>query len=178
MSDPGGPSGRDVFEILVREHADMLAAYLRSLIWTPSAVDDLFQETMLVAWTSLQQYDRDRPFGPWLRGIARNLVCEHQRRGKVRAWVDDLDVLNGLDERYDRLAIPGEIFRDRADRLLGCLARLPESMREAVELVYARGLLLRQIAQSVGASEESIKKRVQRARQLLARCLQTGEVTS
>ena len=38
----------------------------------PSAVDDLFQETMLIAWQKITAYDRLRPFGAWLRGIARN----------------------------------------------------------------------------------------------------------
>lgn len=175
MPQSEGPSGREVFEILVREHADMLTAYTRSLLWSPSASDDLFQETMLVAWKQLGQYDRSRPFGPWLRGIARNLALEHDRKTRVRSAATDSAVLDALDERYGRLAPPGHSFRDRADRLLSCLPRLPDAMREVIEMMYARGLLLKQIADSLGSSEESIKKRAQRARQLLARCVLAGE---
>ena len=58
----------DVFAILVREHADRLLAYLRATV-PASSVDDLFQETVLVAWRRLPDYDRARPFGAWLRGI-------------------------------------------------------------------------------------------------------------
>ena len=61
---------RAVFDILVHEHADMLAAYLRTLLGRDSSLDDIFQETMLVAWRRLEDYDRSRPFAPWLRGIA------------------------------------------------------------------------------------------------------------
>lgn len=171
-----GPSGREVFEILARENADMLASYLRSLLGSDSALDDVFQEALVVAWRRLSEYDRRRPFGPWLRGIARHLVMEHHRKGRVRAATVDDAVLEALDSRFDRFARSGEGFRQRTDQLLGCLARLPEAMREAIELVYARGLMLRQIALAVGAAEETIKKRVQRARAALAECLNDGAV--
>ena len=44
-------------------------------------LDDIFQEVLVVAWRRLPEYDRKRSFGPWLRGIARNLVMEHHRKG-------------------------------------------------------------------------------------------------
>lgn len=176
MHAANDPSGREVFEILARENADMLAAYLRSLLGSDSALDDIFQEALVVAWRRLKEYDRSRPFGAWLRGIARHLVMEHHRRGKVRAAAVDEAVLEALDARYDRFARSGEGFTQRAEQLLTCLSRLPETMREVVEMVYARGLLLKQIALSLGAAEETVKKRVQRARSALAECM--GEVAS
>lgn len=171
------PSGRDVFEILVREHADMLIAYLRSLLGADPTVDDIFQQSMLVAWRRLSEYDRARPFGPWLRGISRTLVLEHHRRGRARATCTDPAVLAELDVRYDQVsAMPGDSFRERADRLNACMARLPEAMRNAIEMVYARGMMIAIAADALGASEEAVKKRVQRARILLAECLRSGGV--
>ncbi len=54
------------FEILARENSRMLTVYLRSLVRDEAAVDDLFQEAMVVAWRRLDECDLDRPFGPWL----------------------------------------------------------------------------------------------------------------
>lgn len=177
MSDKGGPSARQVFEILAREHADMLTAYLRSLVRTPSAVDDLFQETMLVVWRRLGDYDNAQPFGPWMRGIAQRIVMEHHRRGRASAATIDPAVLAELDRRYEDLArLPGDTFRERAERITKCLARLPEHMRAAIEMVYMRGMVMAGAAVALDASEEAIKKRVQRGRQLLAECVRTGEV--
>lgn len=172
-----GPSGREVFEILVREHADMLAAYTRSLAWSGTASDDLFQETMLTAWRRLAEYDRSRPFGPWLRGIARNLCLSISRSSKSGPVTTDAGVLDALEARYARFLPPGTAFRERAERLLGCLERLPEAMREVIDMMYARGLMLAQIAGSIGDSEESVKKRAQRARKLLAECVLSMEQT-
>lgn len=177
MSDEApGQSGREVFEILVREHADMLTAYLRSLTGPRAAVDDLFQQAMLVAWRRLKDYDRSRPFGPWLRGIAQRLVLEHHRKGRAAAICLDPVVLAELDVRFERVAaLPGDTFRERAERMTSCLEKLPEAMRRAIDLVYARGLLISAAAESLGASEEAVKKRVQRGRQLLAECILSQE---
>lgn len=154
----------------------MLTAYLRSLLGADSSVDDIFQQSMLVAWRRLDAYDRSRPFGPWLRGIAQRLVLEHHRRGRARPATTDPGVLAELDLRFECVATGrGDCFRDRAERLLACLARLPDAMRHAIEMVYARGLLITAAADALGASEEAVKKRVQRGRQLLAECLRGGE---
>src|SRR5438477_7044185 len=108
---------RAVFEILVREHVDMLGAYLRTLLGSDSSVDDIFQEAMLVAWRRLPDYDRSRPFAPWLRGIAQLLVMEHARKRKARPLAIDPDILVEIDRRFDMLARgPGDTFRERAER--------------------------------------------------------------
>ena len=172
---PAMASAREVFEILVREHADMLVTYLRSLLRSTDAVDDLFQETMLTAWQRLDDYDRSRPFGPWLRGIARNLVARlRDRRPEVLVSCEP-EVLDGLEDRFFRLArFPNE-FRDLAERLETCLAQLPGRIGPAIKLVYREGFSLRKVAERLGASEEAVKKRIQRGRQILAQCLRAGE---
>jgi RNA polymerase sigma-70 factor (ECF subfamily) len=164
-----------VFEILAREHADMLAAFLRSLVLRNEVVEDLFQETMLVAWRRLGDYDRSLPFGPWLRGIAVRLVLAHRRRLASGFLNCDAGVLEALEQQYRRFERPpADSFAERLERLRGCLDRLPPLLREAIDLVYSRGLSLRSLASSLQATEEAVKKRIQRARQLLARCIETG----
>lgn len=169
------PSARDLFEILVREHADMVTAYLRSLLGRSSAVDDIFQRVMLTAWRRLDDYDRSRPFGPWLRGIAHRLVLEHYRTSKSAPACMDPAVIGELDRRFERLgSAPGDTFREKADRLQDCVSKLPDAMREAIEHVYARGMLFNAAALALGSGEEALKKRVQRARALLAECLDSS----
>ena len=50
-----------IFEILVRENADMLMTYLHSAVKNGTVAEDLFQETMLTAWKKLSDYDHSRP---------------------------------------------------------------------------------------------------------------------
>lgn len=171
-----GPDAKAVFEILVREHADMLEAFLRSILRADSAIDDVFQETMLVAWRRLDDYDRSRPFGAWLRGIAQVLALEHARKARRRPMTTDPHILAEVDRRFEQLdKNPGDTFLDRTQRLNDCISRLPDAMRQAIDLVYNRSLSIAAAAVFAGAGEEAIKKRVQRARQLLAECMGIGD---
>ena len=51
------PEARKLSEALVREHADMLTLYLRAALGDVPDVDDLFHETMIVAWRRLDELD-------------------------------------------------------------------------------------------------------------------------
>ena len=166
-------TAEDVFEILVMEHGPMLVTYLRSLVWKAEVVDDLFQETMVVAWRRLDDFDRSRPFGPWLRGIASRLVMAQRRKYARDLLRCDTELLEVLERKFERLdEQEGDGFRQKIRRLRACMKMLPENMREVIELAYGRGLLLREIATTLDGSIEAIKKRIQRARTHLALCIQ------
>ena len=153
----------EVFEILAGENAAMLTAYLRSVVWRDDVVDDLFQEAMIVAWRRLDDFDRSRPFGPWLRGIASRLVLEHRRRSARDVLRCDPQVLEALEIRFNKIAqLQGDTFRERIRHLRACIQLLPERMSEVVELAYGRGMLLRQISVALDVSTEALKKRIMR----------------
>lgn len=178
LPNEGPKSALSVFEILMREHAEMLRAYLHGLLGGDPIVDDLFQEVMLVAWRRLDDYDRARPFAPWLRGIAQILVMEHARKGRARPATTDPEVLAEVAQRFEALDHgAGDTFGERAARVWECVAKLPEAMREAIELVYVRRLSFAAAAESVGASREAFGKRVQRGRRLLAECMGIEEAS-
>lgn len=168
-----GMSPKDLFEILVREHADMLATYLRCVVRDPTAVDDLFQETMLTAWRTLDRFDRSRPFGPWLRGIAGKLVLAHRRKTAKSFLLCDEQVLEHLEVRHVAFSrLPGDTLEDKLDGLRHCLKQLPERYRKAVELRYNEGLQGASLASRLDISGEAMKKRLQRGRARLLDCLQ------
>ena len=170
-------TGREVFEILAREHADMLVGFLRSLVAQADVVDDLFQETMLAACRRLGDYDRTRAFGPWLRGIATKLVLRHRARHARDVMRCDDAVLDALETRFQEAGAAPDAFRETLDRLRTCLGRLPVKLRDAIRLAYEQGLRLREVGKSMGASEEAVKKRLQRGRRLLAECLDSEGVS-
>ena len=158
-----------VFEILVREHADRLMAYLRAISPDASTADDLFQETMLRAWKRLDTYDHARPFGPWLRGIARKVALEGAR---ARPLLADEHVLQAIERHADRFDGPqGTDFRERPALLQGCVQALQEPYATAIDLVYRDGQPLDRVAETVRENVETVKKRVQRARAMIAECL-------
>lgn len=168
---------KDVFGILVREHAEMLLAYIRATVRDPGAVDDIFQETMIVAWRRFDDYDRGRPLAAWLRGIARKLILSHySQRGKGPVYCDEA-VLQALDERMAHIDTrSGDTWRDKIAALEVCMERLPGPLRRCVELFYRDNCKTEEIADQMDSTREAVKKRLQRARKLLASCLRSKGV--
>ncbi len=174
MSDRDPPDARDLFEILVRENSTMLTSYLRCAVRDPTTVDDLFQETFLIAWKNLSRYDRSRPFAPWIRGIATRLILAERRRRTRFITLDenDLSQLDGFFEDFS--ASPGDTWSEKLDALRQCLDRLRPPLRRVLDLRYEGDLGCQSIAETVGDSLEAVKKRLQRARSALALCLESN----
>ncbi len=155
----------------------MLTAFIHAVAFDRSSVDDIFQETVLTAWQRLDEFDPNRPFGPWLRGIARNHILSSARRGRrYRSHLDELaqQRVDGQIEQID--ASTGDTFSERLETLRGCIAGLSPEARDAVDLVYLRGLDSTVAAQSAGVNQEAFRKRLYRARLALAECLRAKSV--
>jgi RNA polymerase sigma-70 factor len=166
-----------VFEILVRENQAMLMTYLRAVVRDQSVVDDLFQETMLVVWQKLDDYDHSRPFGSWLRGIAAKLVMAHFRKAKSDIMILESETLEYLSCQLQHISErPGDTWDEKIAALKQCIELLPEDYRRAINLRYFEQHSAQQVAAATQAAVETIKKRLQRARAQLFNCLQRKEV--
>ena len=122
--------GKEVFEILMRENADMLLAFLRASARDSHAVDEMFQETMVVAWRRMKDFDRDRSFGKWLRGIARNLILAHYRKlGSNQQTVSESSV-DWIDEKFTQIQNrSGDTLREKLALLAECVEALSDENR-------------------------------------------------
>jgi RNA polymerase sigma-70 factor len=163
----------ELFDILVRENADMLTAYIRSVVRDATAADDVFQETMLTAWRRLDDYDKTRPFGPWLRGIAARVMMAF-RRQRARSFVlCDEQILEHLDSRCEAMhRQPGDTWDDKLEGLRDCIDKLPDRYREVIQLRYAEELEPEALTDRLHISGETLKKRLQRGRARLLECLE------
>lgn len=164
---------RDLFEILMREHIDSVRAFLLASLRDSMTVEDLVQETFLTAWKILDRYDRQLPFGPWVRGIAAKLVLNHRRKvGRNRVHYCDDELLGRIEGGIGAISkLNGDTFDEKIDALRGCLGRLTGPQRDAIRLHYENGLHCKEIAERLGIGFESVKKHLQRGRTQLHRCL-------
>ena len=163
---------KSLFEILMREHAGMLTAYLRSVSRDASTADDLFQEIWLTAWRRLDDFDMSRPFGPWLRGIAAKVILAWRRQRRHALLLCDEQLLEHLDQRCEAVhRLTGDTWDEKLAGLKGCIDELPERYREPIRLRYLEELLPEALAQRLGLELETIKKRLQRGRARLWECL-------
>lgn len=167
-------SREGLFEILMREHEAGLLAFVRSCVEDDSAADDLVQETFLAAWRQLDQYDPERPFARWLRGIARNKILEYYRSTAVRGqYVRFLtpEALQAIADAFEPLTGLGDTFAQCLDVLRDCLGALQTTDHEIIQRTYRQEQSCWTIAEQMGQNVEAVKKRLQRARAQLRNCI-------
>ncbi|WP_145363055.1 RNA polymerase sigma factor [Stratiformator vulcanicus] len=164
---------KSLFEILIRDHTDMLVAYIRAGVRDQHAVDDLFQETVLTAWRRLDDYDHGRPFGPWLRGIAgKNILVYYRKNTRQASPIND-DVLEWLDNRFAAIqSLKGDTLHEKLAPLRECLDALPEPYQRPIMMRYTDELSLAEISSSLDVAKETLKKRLLRGKARLAECLE------
>ncbi|HEX5105865.1 MAG TPA: sigma-70 family RNA polymerase sigma factor [Pirellulaceae bacterium] len=158
------------FTALIELYQNTVYGFLRARLIEPADAEDLCQEVFLRCYLGREKLSRAAAVGPWLIGIARNLLREHVRRVQRRkevAWTElclELDALaSEHDERPD----------DALAHLPGCLDSLGQSAREAIDLRYRHQLRMVQIGERLRRSEGAVKLLVHRARAALRHCLET-----
>lgn len=152
----------------------MLTAFLRASTRDPAVVDDLFQETMLVAWRRLDDYDRERPFGAWLRGIASKLILSHFRQKAQRRDIAvEEETLEWFGQQLDRVqSFSGDTWDEKLEALRRCVSGLPDHYREVIHLRYEKEISLSDLPSLLDLRFEALKKRIGRAKQMLYECIQ------
>ncbi|MEM6569978.1 MAG: sigma-70 family RNA polymerase sigma factor [Planctomycetota bacterium] len=168
-----GGHQRRLFEALVREHAQALDLFLRALLRDPGDVDDVFQEALIVAWRRLADYDPERRFGPWIRGIARRIALHRAHAAGARPVLTlDAAAIDALEARIVHVeSLPGEAMEDRLEHVGRCVEALPERMRDALRYRYDDELGANAIGERLGLTGPNARKVLERARARVADCI-------
>lgn len=158
----------ETFVRLLVEEESAVKTYVRRLVPTWHDVEEVVQQTSLIAWKKFDELDDIDRFGGWLMTIARFESLKH-RRSMAR------NPLVFSDRLAELLAdATGEIVAGDADRqqaLEGCLQKLDQARRELILKTHQPGVTIREYAQQNSRPEEAIYKSVQRLRQKLLMCV-------
>jgi RNA polymerase sigma-70 factor (ECF subfamily) len=157
------------FDELVRRHRPGLVRFAACMIGDADEAESLAQEALTQAYAQLASFEADRPFGPWLRGIALNL-CRNVLRDRARhARLVPPDQLHGAAAREGRRhgALSAVLRREVNERTLLAIGGLPAPLREAFVLHYVEGLDYAEIGRLTGLSPGTLRVRGHRARMLL-----------
>lgn len=162
-------SNYETFMRLLIEEESAVKAYVRRLVPTWHDVEEVVQQTSLIAWKKFDELEDINRFGGWLMTIARFESLKY-RRTMARS------PLVFSDKLAEQLAdATGNIVAEDADRqqaLEGCLQKLDQTKRELILKVHQPGVTVREYAQQNARPEQAIYKSVQRLRQKLLMCVQ------
>ncbi len=169
-------SDRELFVEQVHEHHASLRAFVRALGVAPMWVDDVAQEAFIVAYNRLSEFDHERDFGAWLRGIARNLVINERRKDARRKRIlsDNLtDVLlstSSLPECEEEEM--GDRALEKITSLRECIKQLPEKSMALIRAKYENDLSAQDIAESFEMKSPAVRKALERVRVALRKCME------
>ncbi|WP_354701185.1 RNA polymerase sigma factor CarQ [Paraconexibacter sp. AEG42_29] len=171
----------EAFRAIYDRYAHRVHAYFARRTRDADAAHDLTAETFAQAWLVRARF-RDEAggsAGPWLFGIARNVLLMSVRRGRLEQRACER---LGLHERLDQRpadAVPELSWADDADTADELLASLPPAQREAVRLRVVEDLGYTEVAAALGTSAPAARVRVHRGLAALrARATPSPTVTS
>ncbi len=130
--------------------------------------EDVVQDTLKEAVTSIASFRGRSEFSTWLLGIALNRT---RRWWRAHAAVPDAVAPEKLDRAdpaaRDRSLSSGLVRKESAERVAIALDSLPPILREAFVLKHVEGLDYREIGELAGTSEGTARVRAHRAKLLL-----------
>ena len=130
----------------------------------PSSVDDAVQETLIAIHAKRHTFEPDRPFEPWLAGIARY------------KWIDRLRSAgrHAADELPDSLSSPDhESAVTSAIALRGLMAVLKPAQADVIRLVKLDGLSIEEASARTGQSPALVKVNIHRGLGRLAKIIES-----
>lgn len=169
-----GDGDPEAFELLVARHSRGLYNFLLRSVHNPARAEELLQDVLLRVIRSKRRYQRSAKFTTWVYTIARNLCVDESRRARFRDH-ESLDAPRraGHDDEGRSLmqSMPAEQVptdegadapRLRA-RLAAAVRALPDDQREVFLMRQLGGLSFREIGETVGAPENTVKSRMRYA---------------
>lgn len=160
----------EAFGDLVAWHQGELKGFLAYLGVGVGDIDELAQDTFVAAFTALATYDQAAPFGPWLRGIARNRVLRKRTRRERHRPLGELAALEDLLQRSAPETEPVEPAL--LPHLHRCLEEFGASAQQLVQLRYRQELPIERIAHQLGKELVAVRVALSRLRAALRRCIE------
>jgi RNA polymerase sigma-70 factor (ECF subfamily) len=152
------------FAALVRPHMRTLHTVSYRITGSDTAAEDAVQAALLAAWRHLDRFEGRSRFSTWLYQITHNAALAEARK-RVPEPI-------GAGQELPGGARPG--FQDDVVMRLSlqdALARIPPDFRAALVLREYGGLSYAEIAAATGIRVETVKTRIARGRQAVARLL-------
>ena len=171
----------DAFVELTKRHSNRLLRTTYRITKNRQDAEDALQDSFLKAFSHLNNFQEKASFSTWLTRIAINsaLMIMRKKRGCYEIPIDGTDDPSGTYVRWEPRSLtedPESRFarREREELLRDAILRLPQVVREVVELQQAREYSSREIAQALGITLPAVKSRLLRAKsRLRAALLQT-----
>lgn len=166
------------FEQLYDEYSHLILAYAARRTSQFSDATDVTADTFAIAWRKIREVPPDEEARPWLYGVARNVLLNHQRskarqvRLTAKATAAAVDVLrNNVGEPPFVDHVVNRVDHATTDLIITALADLSPLDQEILTLMAWEELSSVEAAMVLGCTSATFRVRLHRARQRFAASL-------
>jgi RNA polymerase sigma-70 factor (ECF subfamily) len=162
----------DAFAEIVEHYQVSIIPYLYRLTGDYETAQDLAQETFIQAYKGILKTNSELRLKAWLYRIATNNAWQYHRRRRLLSFISFDD--------FRKSGAPN--LENQSDGTIGEMAiqetlrKVPAGQRACLVLHFVEGFKYREIAETLGISEDAVRKRISRGKQIFRRLYNGGEV--
>ena len=164
------------FELLVSKYQRRLTRWLFRFIKDEHEVNDVAQEAFIKAYRALPNFRGDSAFYTWLYRIAintaKNFLVVNGRQPVIQGSLatDEGELLDLTEQMPDYRTPETDLLnREIIQTVDAAVAGLPEELRQAITLREMEGLSYEEIAQTMNCPIGTVRSRIFRAREVIAK---------
>ena len=160
----------NAFRELVTRYKNGLYTFLRQFLYRDDHIDDVFQETFLQLFYSLDSFNMNRPLRPWLFTIAANKAKDAIRKLQQKREISIGIIADSQELSFNRVlnifasddSTPTVEFEKNEYALLvkEVISVMPVSYKEILLLAYFNEFSYKQIANKLNIPLGTVKSRL------------------
>ncbi|MDG2256240.1 MAG: sigma-70 family RNA polymerase sigma factor [Opitutaceae bacterium] len=159
------------FGNLIRLHHIAIRSYL--IVRTNNAHDaeDLAQDTIVIAFKKIGEFDSEKAFRPWLRGIAFKLLANYRKKHRPTYVGGNRELDELVNHTIEEIRKTGG-EAEMIEALQSCFKTLGVEARSLISDYYEQGRSVLEISVDLGRKRSAVAMQLHRIRLSLKMCIQ------
>jgi RNA polymerase sigma-70 factor (ECF subfamily) len=157
----------EVFEAMYKNYRPKLTSFIRGIVPNEQAVDEVFDDVMMVVWKKIKDFEGRSKLSTWVYGIAYRRALKERGKHKDEVTTDEMPEPEANTIEAEK---PFEAIRVKT-RIQAALSNLPADQGSVVRLAYFEGMNYRDIGMVLDCPEDTVKTRMFHARRKLKKAL-------
>lgn len=149
-------------------HKPSMMQFLSAELNDHQLAEEVLQDVMLAVWKQAPKFREKSKVRTWLFSIARRQAVRARQRSRPPQH-EDLSMMQIVATGNDPPIVMEE--QSRRAQMAAKIGQLPTTQQEALSLVFFHGMKIKEAAEIVGVSENTLKVRLFRARKSLRNLL-------
>jgi RNA polymerase sigma-70 factor (ECF subfamily) len=166
-------SNADAFKVVFELFQEGIFNFAHYKLGDVAAAEDIVQEVFIKLWENRHHLQEDRSLKSYLYTIANNLALNYIRHSKVAMKFQQAQIEESSSDESPQTELEKKEFHDK---LLECVAALPEKPRLVFMMSRMEDLSYQEIAERLDISVKTVESHIGHALKTLRKSLQTAAV--